>query len=309
VARAFPLVLVLVLVAATTIAFIETEHLKLQPAPITATHVTKAFAPACGCPTAKATVEFRLRRAATLTVSVVASGNRVVRRLVSHAHARKGRRVFHWDGRDEHGALVAEGSYRPRVELLDQHRTFLLPNPMRVDRTPPKIHVTDVGPKTISPDGDGRSDKVTIRYRQSEEARPLLFVDGKLRVRARFPRASGSLNWYGTVDGAPVRPGTYALLLKTRDVAGNLSRGGVHMRLRVRYVELRPRVLHVRAGGTIVVRFDTDLRRVSWRIGKRSGTAVPPTLRLRAPQYPGRSRLVATDGSFTAHTIVYVRRP
>jgi FlgD Ig-like domain len=307
--RAFPLVLVLVLVAATTIAFIRTEHLKLQPAPITSVHVTKAFAPTCGCPTGKAKVEFRLRRRETVKLSIVKTGDGVVRTVVAHKHVRKGRQVFLWDGRDDDGALVAEGSYRPRVELLREHRSFLLPNPIRVDRTAPAIRVVSFAPATISPDGDGRSDRVTIRYRESEPAKPLLFVNGKLRVRARFPRTQGSLSWYGAVGGRPVRPGAYTLVLKTRDVAGNLSRKPVRLSLRVRYVELRPKQLHVKTGAPFTVRVVTDLRRVAWRLAKHTGTGAPPVLHLRAPQLPGRYTLVVRDGKFTARTALYVRKP
>jgi hypothetical protein len=34
----------------------------------------------------------------------------------------------------------------------------------------------------ISPDGDRRSDKLTVRYRLSEDGRGVLFVNGKRRA-------------------------------------------------------------------------------------------------------------------------------
>ena len=306
-ARNVKLVLVLVLLAATTVAFVAAERLKLGRAPITSTHVTKMFAPECECDTHLAEIRFRLRRADTLTVEILGKDGDVVRTLLSQVRLPAGNQSFTWDGRDTAGALVPEGSYRPRVELERAGRTITLPNPIRVDRTAPSIRLLAARPTTISPDGDGRGDGLALRYRQSERGRPILLVDGQVRVRALFSRPAGTLHWYGKVDGRPLPAGTYRLLLTTRDVAGNLARRGVRVALRVRYVELARKAVRVRAGARFAVGVSTDARRFHWRLGGRTGTAAPPTLRLRAPQVPGRYTLVVTERGHRAAAAVFVR--
>ena len=49
-----------------------------------------------------------------------------------------------WDGRDDAGKVLPEGEYKPRIRLRDDRTTYTLPNPMRIDVTPPRLElVTD----------------------------------------------------------------------------------------------------------------------------------------------------------------------
>ena len=50
----------------------------------------------------------------------------------------------------------------------------------------------------ISPDGDGRSDYATIRYRLSEPAVVELYVDGTRAIRKLGTRPRGTTSWTGT---------------------------------------------------------------------------------------------------------------
>ena len=50
----------------TATAFAVTQHLKLEPSPISQTHVAKVFSPVCECETDAAKIEFTLRRAQAL---------------------------------------------------------------------------------------------------------------------------------------------------------------------------------------------------------------------------------------------------
>jgi hypothetical protein len=299
---------VLVLLAATTVAFVVTERLKLEPAPITDTHVTSLFAPECDCPTLLAHVEFRLRRPETLTVSILDPNDAVVRTLRFRQPLRAGRHDFTWDGRDDSGAIVPEASYQPRVEFGRDRRAIDLPNAIRVDTTPPRIRLVSVEPRTISPDDDGRRDRVRLVYRQSERAQPLLIVDGRVRVRVKSAKLEGKLDWYGKVRRKRVEPGVYRLRLTTRDLAGNLAVAAPTFRIHVRFVEVRPRVLRVRPGAIFRLRISTDALRVRWRIGARTGTATPPVLRLRAPTRPGRHLVVVGYGGDATDMHVVVRR-
>ena len=75
--RTVPTVVVLVLLALTAVAFVETERLKLKPSPVTKVAVTKVFSPTCECDNKTAVIAFRLRKPGRLTVSVMGSHSRL----------------------------------------------------------------------------------------------------------------------------------------------------------------------------------------------------------------------------------------
>src|SRR5262249_56907630 len=93
---------------------------------------------------------------------------------------------------------VPAGTYRPRIHLAGERRTILMPNPIRVDPNPPRIALVSVSSRVFSPDGDRRRDVVRIRFRTSERARALLFVDGRLQVRLRPYGFNGVMRWFGS---------------------------------------------------------------------------------------------------------------
>src|SRR5205807_4816254 len=106
--------LVVGLLGGTAAAFAVTEGLKLQRSPITSTKVDTVFSPVCGCRTGRASIQFSLRKADRLTVAIERAG-KVVRTIVRGRPTPRGRvRVF-WDGKDDSGALLPDGSYVPKV--------------------------------------------------------------------------------------------------------------------------------------------------------------------------------------------------
>ena len=220
-ARYVPTFLVLALLVGSAAAFAVTERLKLEPSPITGTLVDKTFSPVCDCPTDRAKISFRLRKPETITVDLLDSANRSVRTLVNRKHHPVGRVTLHWNGKDESGAVVADGLYRPRVRLQAHGRTIVLPNPIRVDTMKPVVTLVAVHPTAFSPDGDGRRDRIRVSYRVSERAHVSLLVRGKRRVLGRGTALKGALDWFGRArGGTPLRAGTYAVSLVARDPAG-----------------------------------------------------------------------------------------
>jgi hypothetical protein len=205
------------LLLATGVAFIVTERLKLVPSPILDTVVSKAFAPQCMCRTDSAHIAFRLRRRGVMSVEVLAIDGRPVRRLAAHEFE-AGFVSFVWYGRDGAGRRAPEGAYKVRVRLRTEHRTIVLPNVIRLDRTAPTV-VFAVSAHRIVP-----GQRLRVRYRLSEAAHPLLFVDGKLVVRGRWPYLRSSVDWFGKISGLPARAGEHRLTLSARDLAGNVSR-------------------------------------------------------------------------------------
>jgi hypothetical protein len=216
--RAATLVVAALLVA-TAAAFVWTERQKLQPPPFEVSEVTETFSPVCRCESAAASIVLELRGRTRLTLEIADEDGNVVRPLVSDVR-RRGRVVVRWNGRDGAGAVVREGTYRPRVRLRGNSRVFLLPNRIVVDTTPPLTTLVRVQPKELRASGRGR---VELHYRLSERAQPLLFVNRRLHARG-LARRRGKLDWFPRVAGVPLRPGRYRLRLAARDLAGNVGR-------------------------------------------------------------------------------------
>ena len=53
----------------------------------------------------------------------------------------------------------------------------------------------------------------------------------------------------------------------------------------------------------------SDAARVQWKLGRRTGTARPGTLKLRAPLQKGRYTLTVTANGFSDRATVIVREP
>jgi len=308
VARIASTVLVVALLAATAAAFALTQGLKLQKSPIFGTRVQPVFSPVCECPKDTARIAFKLRKADRLDISIV-DGGEVVRTIERGKRYPKGPVVIRWDGRDDAGRILPEGDYRPRIHVRSEHQTITLPNPIRIDVTPPVLQDVTVRPRVISPDGDRRSDNLTVRYRLSEDGRGVLFVNGKRRALTRFPRTEETIVWNGKVRGRPVRQGVYAIQLLAFDQAGNRSARTPAVPIAVRYVALGRDGITAAAGAPFAVRVSSDAVRVRWTLGGRSGFARPGTLRLLAPLQKGRFTLTVSANGHTARAAVFVREP
>jgi hypothetical protein len=296
VSRTVPTVVVLVLLAITAVAFVETERLKLKPSPVTDVSVTKVFSPACECDNKIAVIAFRLRRPGRLTVSIVDADHRPVETLVGPVATKKGRVVATWDGQTGDGGSAPDGSYRARIQL--GYRTIDMPNRIHIDTTPPVVELRHVAPRILEP----RS-RLKVRYLLNEPARVSVFLDGKRIVLGRSSRLKWKVDW-------PVhaRPGKHRLTVTARDAAGNLSNATRPVVVIVP-LQVLAKQLTVRPRGRFVVRIRHDARAYFWRLGRDGGFASSKTLRLRAPKRPGHYRLVIRQ-DHVAHVVrVVVTRP
>ena len=188
-----------------------TQRLKLEPSPISQTHVAKVFSPVCECQTDAAQIEFSLRRADHLRIAIRLDGRELT---IANGEFDKGVVRARWNGRDAAGAVVPDGIYYPVVHMLRAQRTIDLPNPIRLDTQPPLIAVT--GLRSNGP-------KLTVSYKASEPAHAILIVDGRRAVRTYYTARRSHFTWYGRVDGRPVRPRHHRLVLLAEDLAGNRS--------------------------------------------------------------------------------------
>jgi FlgD Ig-like domain len=304
--RVLSTLLVLGLLGGTAAAFAITEGLKLEKSPITRTHLApKVFSPTCGCEKDRASIDFRLRYADTVTATIVTPQGETVATLADH-YFRRGSVELSWNGRDETGAVVPDGKYKLRIHLERRHQTITLPNTIQVDSTPPVITLKRVRPLVFSPDHDGRAEYVDLVFGLSVPARPLLYVNGKLVGRGRVERSGGTLHWYGKAQGRPYRAGAYRLTLRAEDPAGNLSKPTRAAVVRIRYLALGREIVRVRPGARFALRVSTDAKLVHWLLHGRSGQAGPGMLRLRAPKQPGRYRLFVTAVGHSQAALVVV---
>jgi hypothetical protein len=286
--------LLFVLLGATAAAFVVTERLKLEPSPITKVFVTKVFSPTCECETDLGVIAFRLRKAERLTLSIADGGRHGIRTLVGPVERWRGAFSATWDGRDEDGAVVPDGVYRPLVHL--RHRTILMPNTIRIDTTPPRARVRSVTPRVLRP-----GNRLRVRYVLDEPGSVYVFLDGRRVVLGRSTRPRWKVEW-----PARGRPGVYHLTVAARDVAGNLSDAA---RPVVVVIPLRVVTSSVRTapGRRFSVRLvPAGPRAYHWQLAKREGVSNARRLVLRAPGRAGRYALVIRQDGLAHRVLVVV---
>lgn len=294
--RALSTVFLLGLLAATAGAFALTEHLKLVKSPVYATRVTREFSPVCHCATGTATIKFSLRRADSLTVSIVDSGGHVIDTIATAQSERVGKLSFSWDGRTSSGGVAADGKYQPQVALAADHRTILMPNFIAVDTQAPTVVSADaVGNLTVG-------GHLRIKYTVSEKAHAVVYVRGQRVVLGRPIRTRAEVKWGGTAGKKALPPGRYVLEVGAVDTAGNETPPAARKQV---VVQIRPVAsIRVAAGASFTVKAGSG--RYTWRFAGAHGTGQSARLHLRAPSRRGRYRLVISERGHSKTLLVIV---
>ncbi|MDP9283498.1 MAG: hypothetical protein M3P41_00850 [Actinomycetota bacterium] len=214
-----PAAVVLLLLGGTAIAFATTERQKLEKTPFSVLRLDEVLSPVCDCPTSRARISLRFRRKHLLTVQIVDADGRLVRTLTSERTVRKGTVDVSWNGRDESGGRVPDGEYAPRL-VLDDERVFDPPNPIRVDSIAPHTRLVSYRPRVLR---RANKPRLHVRYRVSESAHPILYVNGRRAVLGAAKALSGKFDWFARRDGRRLGPGRYRLQLAAVDLAGNVG--------------------------------------------------------------------------------------
>jgi spore germination protein YaaH/flagellar hook assembly protein FlgD len=131
-----------------------------------------------------------------------------------------------WTGTDAKGHVVKDGRYQITLWAADAsknrvQRTFVV----IVDTRPPAISST-VSPAYLSPDGNGRFDRVTLRWSASQPlSGQVRLIDARGTTVRRWTvarRTTWTTSWAGKDSGgAVVRDGRYTLRVVGLDAAGN----------------------------------------------------------------------------------------
>jgi hypothetical protein len=239
VSRGYQALFVACILVASTAMFALAESRKLDRAPIKQLVLSAGpevkgkprpaiFSPTCAsCATTYARIAFRLGKPGPLVAWIVSPDGAVIRKIGDFKDVR--RVQLTWNGRDDAGKLVPDGSYRLRLRVAGATRT--LPVFVVVRTTPPTFQTT-VAPRTLTLNGDGVDDHAVITW----HARQQLF---NVRLKARhggtvqivpiyrhsrsysfqWPKATCGPNGC-TVKKRPA-PGVWQLSLSAEDVAGN----------------------------------------------------------------------------------------
>jgi len=322
-----------VLVCATFAAFFVAQELKSTPPNVQDLHVFPFFSPNGDGRFDRAHASFRLKRTDDVTATVVDRSGDTIRRLADNRRLRAGRQMrLAWDGTDAAGRLVPDGVYRIRLNLRRQGRAVLLPRNIDKDTKPPKIRVTSIGPikdavrrPEVLPHDDGAPARVSFQAagRRKEilvyrtDVRPLRPVfDAPIELRDD----ATTWEWNGRAGGRRVAAGSYLVVVRARDRAGNIGssaaipprfeygrplagRGGIT----VRYLRAQAPAVPVTAGGDALVavesvgaNFRWSVRRVGDRAVRKRGRGTR-SRRVRFTAPAGKSGLYLFDVRTRTH--------
>jgi hypothetical protein len=284
------------LVGATFAAFFVAQELKSTPPLVQDLKVTPFFSPNRDGRFDRAHASFVLKRTDDVTVTVLDHDGDVVRELADNRHLPVGRRMnIVWDGRNADGRMLPDGIYRIRASLRRQARSVTLPRNIRKDTKPPNVLVTSVGPMRdkvprpeLIPNPAGQPARISF-LAPGHDREALVYRTDVQPVRPVFDApvtlADSAKNWTwdGTVHGRRVAPGTYLVVIRARDQAGNIGssapipprfafreslrgRGGIT----VRYLTAQAPSTPVTAGDQAAVAVDSVDERFRWTL-RRAG--------------------------------------
>jgi flagellar hook assembly protein FlgD len=140
-----------------------------------------------------------------------------------------------WDGRDDAGRRLADGSYLASFTATSANGTARPASvALRIDTVRPVISSLTLSPAVISPNGDHLADTARLAFGVNETSKlSLTVLDAKgvavRAVAAAAAAASGArqITWDGKVSSAgglaAAADGTYSVVVRVADVAGNAA--------------------------------------------------------------------------------------
>ena len=287
-----------VLVCATFAAFFAAQELKSTPPRVQELTVDPVFSPNRDGRKERARASFILKRTDDVTATVIDRAGDDVRVIARNRLLAVGSRMrLVWDGRGAGKRMAPDGTYRIRLNLRRQGRAVVLPRNVVKDTKPPDVQVTSIGPEPdkvprpeILPRADGRSAR--MRFQAPDRAKEVLvFRTDVSPARPVFDKPIALADdarvwrWNAKVAGRRVAAGTYIVIVRARDAAGNVGtsapvpprfgfgqtargRGGIT----VRYLGAQPSALPVAAGEQAAVAVSSGDKNFSWtvrRVGER----------------------------------------
>ncbi|MDQ3768903.1 MAG: hypothetical protein M3370_05410 [Actinomycetota bacterium] len=332
------------LVVATFGAFFVAQRLKATPSLVLEARARPVFSPNQDGRKDRARWSFMLKRDDQMSVRVVDDDGDEVRTLADGQKTDAyDRQRFDWDGTTDEGAMAPDGTYRLRLSLRRQGRSITIARAVEKDTVPPSPQVLSIGPEDdpgpeVLPRADGDPAQVRLSVPGDNREVELWRTDVRPAQRIVEPRelpdGDQVQRWLWDADddeGEPVPAGTYLVVARSRDAAGNIGesvarlppapgygeglegRGGIRVRYLTAQAPHAPvaarepmRVAVASPGGD----FTWTVRRAGQREVRNEGSGSRSRLvRFRAPG--GRSGLYVfearTRGGEVARTPFYVQ--
>jgi hypothetical protein len=287
------------LVGATFAAFFVAQELKSTPPLVQHVQVTGFFSPNRDGRFDRARASFDIKRTDDVTATVIDRAGDEVREIRSNTRLPAHRRMrLVWDGKDAAHHTVPDGVYRFRINLRRQNRAVVLPRNVRKDTKPPDVLVTSIGPlrdkiprPELFPNAKGEPVRVSFSgaghrkevFAYRTDVRPARSV---FAAPVRLADDAQRWEWDGKVHGRRVSPGTYLVVVRMRDRAGNVGssarippRFGFRQPLRgrggitIRYLTAQAPTSPVRAGEQASVAVDSVDENFTWTV-RRAGDRV-----------------------------------
>jgi hypothetical protein len=129
-------VLLLLAAAASLAAVFQVQHIESRGGPLSQPSASTYFSPNGDGVQDEAEIRFTTRQPETVSITIVDSTGATVRHLLRDERI-DGPHELTWDGRDDDGSLVDEGSYRIRIRRAGDPRTYSPTRPTVVDVTAP----------------------------------------------------------------------------------------------------------------------------------------------------------------------------
>ena len=167
----------------------------------------------------------------TVTIKIYDSQDDLKKTLVDGASKPQGANSDIWDGKDEAGNVVSDGTYTYKIDAVDQvgDSAEQKSETVVVDNTIPIVSSLSASPDPFSPNGDKERDTTTISYNLSEPSDVTIkmydsgnvlkktLVDGESKLQG----ANWDI-WDGKNDaGIVVSDGAYTYEIDVVDKAGN----------------------------------------------------------------------------------------
>lgn len=316
------------LVVATFAAFFVAQNLKTKPNLIADLGVGETLSPNNDSRYDFTDISVVLRRDEEIDLTVIDKDGDTVKELVAGREVREGERVtVRWRGETDAGTRAPDGTYRVRLGLRREGRSLTLPRTIVLDTTPPKPRVLSIGPDDRSrgpellPRADGKpaeirffapGSQVAVEVWKTDVTPPRRLTSLDVADEGTFDNGVSSTTWDGTRLGRRVSPGTYAVVVRSRDSAGNIGwsipertlrrgprrgevapgRGGIT----VRYLGVAPPTLPVQAGKTFTVGVDARGATYNWGV-RRVGDPNPSPRGRRAAGGPLTRKVSGEESS------------
>jgi flagellar hook assembly protein FlgD len=298
-----------VLVAATVAAFFVAAKIKNTPSIVQKVRHPNLISPNGDGLKDSAGISLRLKKADHVTITIVDSDGDHVRTVLDDrklgAYKQLPGSQVRWDGRDENDHVVPDGLYRVWITLRDQGRTVVDTRSITVDTTGPRPTITSVVPNNggpaILPRTNGRDVTAIFKRARADATIAVAQTSPQRRevLTEKLKPGTTQWSWDGKVKGKPVTPGTYVVIARWRDEAGNFGtsvptdangvpilgkpklpgKGGIT----VRYVAVSPPADPVKAGGKASFGVDTRGQKYRWSLRRFGGASIKSGRANRSP--------------------------